>query len=600
MKCLANWPRQLRTVNGEESCLPNYPGFESDVFNVVKDYFLGLQYPLTTCTLYEFLLESYQKAEGKIPPPTAPKPVQRPVLGCNWMPGQYVQPGMDALYGYTQNNIQNLNQVNNNKPMYENEAGCFYKMTDSVEDFAQLTNQERVAKIKQTFQILPPLATSSLQNSNNTSSSLSGHTTFDAISYSSMSPGQVSTRTSESPGTGLGKSLPPKTCYETAFVDTSPITRIVPQKDHEVLHIKRSYSGRSLLHIPSNSTDWATKTTSTQTEVLKEESSASSLKRLPRWKRTSRFRKSIAIMDTQKNRKVVDIGNMDTGSGLTNHGFVDTPSVGNISMHPTGGRANLRSESVGSSVEPSSNRNMRGFSSVDNLLDKEKEFEEEFMLKYRQVSGDLRGSCDLVQASRTSDDPRYLIQSKTVRKEKKKRRYRGSSEDRQGGYATDSEIVYDSRSRNDISEVNERYWQDNRPRRHCSSSNILEKESFSLHAPLAMDETVDLSPVPFDRNNKYNASYRMATNQPATPLGRSALPRTSTKIKLPQHQMNQGQAVHQRRLHSDGQGEEIYSNGLKLSVFNPPEERDDVFTGRGIATQEKQNVAGSLRGNTFR
>ena len=36
MKCLANWPRQLRTMSGKESCLPNYPGFETDVFNVVK------------------------------------------------------------------------------------------------------------------------------------------------------------------------------------------------------------------------------------------------------------------------------------------------------------------------------------------------------------------------------------------------------------------------------------------------------------------------------------------------------------------------------------------------------------------------------------
>ena len=36
MKCLANWPRQLKTATGKESCLPSYPGFENDVFNVVK------------------------------------------------------------------------------------------------------------------------------------------------------------------------------------------------------------------------------------------------------------------------------------------------------------------------------------------------------------------------------------------------------------------------------------------------------------------------------------------------------------------------------------------------------------------------------------
>merc|ERR1719300_874906 len=64
MKCLANWPRQLKTVSGKESNLPSYPGFEQDVFNVVKDYFLGLKEPLTTFSLYDYFLDAWVKAEA--------------------------------------------------------------------------------------------------------------------------------------------------------------------------------------------------------------------------------------------------------------------------------------------------------------------------------------------------------------------------------------------------------------------------------------------------------------------------------------------------------------------------------------------------------
>ena len=64
MKCLANWPRQLRTQGGKESCLPSYPGFESDVFNVVKDYFLNLPQPLTTTALFDFFLDAWVKSEA--------------------------------------------------------------------------------------------------------------------------------------------------------------------------------------------------------------------------------------------------------------------------------------------------------------------------------------------------------------------------------------------------------------------------------------------------------------------------------------------------------------------------------------------------------
>ena len=39
-----------------EENLPDYPGFENDVYNVIKDYFWGLDEPLITHQLYEVFL----------------------------------------------------------------------------------------------------------------------------------------------------------------------------------------------------------------------------------------------------------------------------------------------------------------------------------------------------------------------------------------------------------------------------------------------------------------------------------------------------------------------------------------------------------------
>ncbi|XP_012937092.1 DEP domain-containing protein 1A [Aplysia californica] len=56
MKCLARWPEP------PEPGLPNYPGFEKDVFNVVRDYFLGLEEPLVPFVLYEVITNVFVMA----------------------------------------------------------------------------------------------------------------------------------------------------------------------------------------------------------------------------------------------------------------------------------------------------------------------------------------------------------------------------------------------------------------------------------------------------------------------------------------------------------------------------------------------------------
>ncbi|RUS80958.1 hypothetical protein EGW08_011278, partial [Elysia chlorotica] len=47
MKCLAHWPEP------REPGLPDYPGFEKDVFRVIRDYFLALDEPLVPYALYD-------------------------------------------------------------------------------------------------------------------------------------------------------------------------------------------------------------------------------------------------------------------------------------------------------------------------------------------------------------------------------------------------------------------------------------------------------------------------------------------------------------------------------------------------------------------
>ncbi len=333
-----------------------------------------------------------------------------------------------------------------------------------------------------------------------------------------------------------------------------------------MLHFTRSYSGRSLAHIPSSG--WTTKSISTQTEEEQQEQPATnSLKRMPRWKRT-RLRKSIAVMESTHSRAgPADLAvseAMPPALGIVNPGFsysggltvIDAPDVRTEKFVPEVEGRSRQLFSTGDLPEPrrysSSVVPMRGCSSVDNLLDarEHRRLEEDFMLKYRQVSGDLRSSCDLVELARKQEAEvvrdRSFIESKAVRKEKRKKRWRNVSADRladvrrPGGGHDRVGVVDDGDLYGDVA-------------RHCyvnpgldsssplipaldSSSPLIPcgKENRGA-APLAHQEICDLSPVPrpgdiFNRHSKYNTSYRLATNQPATPVQR--MPRTSTQVCL--------------------------------------------------------------------
>jgi hypothetical protein len=446
MKCLANWPRQLRTQNGRESCLPSYPGFEQDVFNVVKDYFLGLSEPLTTFGLFDFFLDAWVKAEAvsvarSLPPEPAPRPP-----GCRQHPGSAGRP-CSRPYTVT------APDLGPSGPSQQ-----FYTMSEaaSSEDLLQLAHQERVARIRQTFTVMPPLATSSNKGSVTNSSNMtsnSSNSTF--LSSASLSPDMSTTAIMRS-------FLPPNTCFETVFMESSPVTRIVPQAQSEVLHLGRSASGRSLTSIPSASS-WPTRSSATQTETARPE--GGSLKRLPRWKRSSRLRKSVAVMERSPERP----------GGRDNGGFAGSP---------------------GEEAEPGGA--LRHTPSLDNLLERGRD-REQFLLKYRQVSGDLRAGPDLVAEARAGG------RARPGRKDR--RRTRGAS-------SAPSLALRGMR----LEEATP----------HAYDNPGME---VSPRAPLARQEC-DLSPVggmqAFPRQHQYNSSYRLATLQPSSPR----LPRTSTRLSL--------------------------------------------------------------------
>ncbi|XP_071510090.1 DEP domain-containing protein 1A-like [Diadema antillarum] len=57
MRCLANWPSKI------DSELPNYPGFERDVFKTVSNYFQNLSEPLITYSRYNLVIDSFVSME---------------------------------------------------------------------------------------------------------------------------------------------------------------------------------------------------------------------------------------------------------------------------------------------------------------------------------------------------------------------------------------------------------------------------------------------------------------------------------------------------------------------------------------------------------
>ena len=356
MKCLANWPRPMRMISGEESTMPNYPSFIVDVFNVVRDYFMGLTSPLIPYGLFDIFISAHIKAEA---------------VSASSRSKYFPKPSLDARRTVSGNLFQTstptLTSAGNYAP-YSRPAQRYYdiKTNDGVW-------HERIAAIRHTYEVLPPATATKLASPpqlSQTSSSFDNSTSISSVGFTEE-------HYNGSSAAILRSCLPPNSCFETAFVNDLPVTRIVPQKESETLHLQRRTRHRSLSRtscytpIPS---DLDTRSIATQTsqEAENTNNASAACRRLPRWKRSSRQRKSIAVMEFPTSQE---------GSSRENMRVRDSLAVdGNIS---------------------------KGYSSLDNLLDEENSF----LKRYHKISA----TNDL---TRLAED--NVIFSKTVRKEKKK------------------------------------------------------------------------------------------------------------------------------------------------------------------------------------
>ncbi len=219
------------------------------------------------------------------------------------------------------------------------------------------------------------------------------------------------------------KSVP--RCFETAFMNECPVTRIVPQREHDIVHFSRQQrppsraSCYAVVPIPSAGSVMSTATApslhdsrSIATQTSDEEGDHSrpvERRRTPLWRRAKQ-RKSIAIMETNSSSD-------------------SQRSKSTSALQP-------RNPYAGGGDRP-----MRTTSSVDNLLDGGGREEEDFLQKYQHLRlsnnqdgpwqaprqrrysmASLPSSSSGFNNDRKSSPPSDMILSKTVRKEKRKQR----------------------------------------------------------------------------------------------------------------------------------------------------------------------------------
>ena len=214
-----------------------------------------------------------------------------------------------------------------------------------------------------------------------------------------------------------------------------PVTRIVPQKGNDTLHFRnnsRPPSRANSCQVPLasvgsmvSSSGWDSRSIATQTsdeeshELQRTTTGLSNVerKRQPKWRRMARQRKSIAVMET--NRETME---------LTNR---------------------FRSNSYSTSALPGEVKKFRNSGSVDNLLssNNKSEADQKFLAKYDKLSDfnaykpqrqrrfsmvSLPAGTSSMESDKKVPSPSdNVILSKTVRKEKRKQR------DRRDRYSTE-------------------------------------------------------------------------------------------------------------------------------------------------------------------
>jgi hypothetical protein len=213
MKCLANWPKQIKASSeGKEegSTFPSYPGFEQDVFEVVKDYFVGQMNkygPLTTYKLFDIFVSAYIKAEAIGARTSAFRRkngsnnqyMNRVNLQQHSSNGYYAETDIDSgCYVQTStpsSSIEKQPVYGTHKPFIQSSnlgQSTFYKMSSSPQSQEEeyglsKKNLRRVAKIRQTYEVCP--SQSAMQDKGNLQTALNSNVYRSSTNSSaSLSP----------------------------------------------------------------------------------------------------------------------------------------------------------------------------------------------------------------------------------------------------------------------------------------------------------------------------------------------------------------------------------------------------------------------------
>lgn len=178
MKCLVNWPN----ASGTGSCLPNYPGFEGDVFKVVKDYFCNLGIPLSTYAMYDVFINVLVRAEYLDIGPWTPASTSF----CSYAPAQVSSfEFVDSFLVQVMEKSSNSNSV-----IHKTSTPCCWKTP-----------------------MCRGCGTTSINSSSAGGNSENADEQYMAMSHI------------------MAKNLPSNLCYETEFASASPKTRIIPHEN---------------------------------------------------------------------------------------------------------------------------------------------------------------------------------------------------------------------------------------------------------------------------------------------------------------------------------------------------------------------------------
>ena len=452
MKCLANWPRPLRMASGEDSPLPSYPGFAQDVFGVVKDYFLETcRTPLVPFGLYEAFVSVLLKAEGM------GRRVPRPQMSQH----HHLAPTYGRHHPQPPPPFQSQPppSVATSTPTLAAAASTATASNYGLDPFllsGREQQHERVARIRHTLDVKTAGHTASTASLGNSSSFFDhSHSTTVSSGMSECQPGphsapsiqqqQQQPRGAVAPPRRLSPSmsttaiirtfLPPNTCFETAFMHEDPVTRIVPQKGSDTIHLNRSAAvgPPPEQHARMSSTSSQRNLSLIQQQQQQQQQAV----RQPRWRRTSRERQSIAVMEGHLRPQ------QQQWNSYHYHRQQQQQQQQRPPRHPSPARSECLYSSRRQSFQPQRpSRNLS--SSADDLLDSSNR-SNATLLSYRPrhtsphsaVSETYHTNPDASRGCSSSAASDHIILSKAVRKEKRKQQLKKGQQQQQRSRSAD-------------------------------------------------------------------------------------------------------------------------------------------------------------------